>query len=114
MSEQEDRPAYLRGHRLRGETLRFDLGREEEELRILARASRSGRAAKTLIKEGPLRVTLAVLENGAALEEHRVAGPVSLHVLHGRLKLKMPSGDAELAEGGLVALDQGVAHSATG
>lgn len=105
MTERAEGPAYLREHRLHGEVLRFELDPEEQQLRTRAHRSNSGRAAKTLVKEGPLRIALAVLEPGAALEEHKVAGPVSIHVLHGVLKLSAPQGEVEIGPGGLIALD---------
>jgi quercetin dioxygenase-like cupin family protein len=105
-------PEYLKSHRLRGEILRFAIEAEERTLRALAGSSGAGRGAKTLVKEGPLRITLVVLRRGAALEEHQVTGPVSIHVLSGRLRVDMRGGTITLAAGELAALDAGVAHAA--
>lgn len=112
MSEDSKIPQYLKTHRLRGEILRFAIGAEERTLRALAGSSGAGRGAKTLVKEGPLRITLVVLRRGAALEEHQVAGPFSMHVLSGRLRVDTPSGTITLAAGDLAALDADVAHAA--
>ncbi|MHB8731137.1 MAG: cupin domain-containing protein [bacterium] len=105
-------PQYLKTHRLRGEILRFGIGAEERMLWALADSSGAGRGAKTLVKEGPLRITVVVLRRGASLEEHQVTGPVSIHVLSGRLRLDTRSGTITLAAGELAALDAGVAHAA--
>jgi len=108
----EQTPEYLRTHRLRAEILRFTIGTEERMLRASAASSGAGRAAKTLVKEGPLRITLVALRKGATLEEHQIAGPVSIHALGGTLRLSTRQGAVDLATGELLALDAGVAHAA--
>jgi quercetin dioxygenase-like cupin family protein len=105
-------PQYLRTHQLRGATLRFALGPEQRALWALAGSSGVGRSAKTLVKEGPLRITLVALRRGAALEQHQVAGPVSIQVLAGRLRVDTPAGAMTLAADELAALDAGVGHGA--
>lgn len=105
-------PHCLQTHRLRGEILRFAIGAEERMLRASAGSSGAGRAAKTLVKEGPLRITLVALRRGAALAEHQVTGPVAIQVLSGRLRLDTRGGTITLAAGELAALDAGVAHAA--
>jgi quercetin dioxygenase-like cupin family protein len=112
MSGETRIPNYLQTHRLHGEILQFAMDAEARALQTLAESSGAGRAAKTLIKAGPLRITLAALRRGAALEPHQVTGPVSLHVLSGRLRVGTGAGTATVAAGGLVALDAGVAHTA--
>lgn len=112
MAADEKVPAYLRTHRLRGEVLRFTVGTEERALQAMAASAASGRAAKTLVKDGPLRITLAVLRRDAALEEHQIEGPVSIHTLRGRVRVVTPEGKIELGPGEIAALDAGVAHSA--
>lgn len=111
MSDASNVPQYLRSHRLRGEVLRFTIGPEEGMLRDLAAAG-GGRAAKTLVKEGPLRITLVTLRRGAALEEHQVTGPLSIQVLRGALRLDTRGGAVTLGADELAALDAGVAHAA--
>ena len=112
MAANEKVPQYLRTHRLRSEVLRFTIETEERALQALAASSGSGRAAKTLVKEGPLRITLATLRKGATLEEHQITGPVSIHALRGGLRVVTPQGNVDLATGELAALDAGVAHAA--
>jgi quercetin dioxygenase-like cupin family protein len=102
---------YLKTHTLTGAVLSFSLAAEDTALRERASKARSGRAAKTLVKDGPLRVTLMVLRKGAALSPHQVDGIVSLHVLRGRLRVSA-EGVMDLASGGLVVLDKEVAHTA--
>lgn len=106
------KPAVLRTRRLAGKTLTFLLGAEDDTLREFAEAAPSGRAGKTLVKHGPLRITLVALKKGAALPAHQVAGPVSIHTIRGCLRLTTDNGDLDVPAGGLVALGPGVLHTA--
>lgn len=113
MPAKQKVPVYLRTHRLRGKVLRFTLGAEDDMLREQAASSRSGRAAKTLIKQGPFRVTLVAMRKGTALQEHQVAGPLSIQAIRGCLRVTTSQGDIDVPPGGLVGLESGVVHSAT-
>ena len=104
---------YLRRHQISGPLLRFRLACEEVALREqTAVSSTTGRAGKILVKEGALRITQVMLRKGAPLGSHEIAGPTSIHVLRGRLRLTTSDGELELQSGDLVALDAGVAHAA--
>jgi len=105
--------AFERTQRLRGDALAFLLPRESETLAVRAQASSSGRAARTLVKEGPLRVTLVALKAGASLQQHQVAGPSSIQALNGMARVETPAGTTVLPPGGLIVLDAGVAHTVT-
>jgi quercetin dioxygenase-like cupin family protein len=105
--------AVLRTRRLAGRILRFLIGAEDETLREFADTSKSGRAAKTLVKQGPLRVTLVALKRGTALPPHHVDGPVSIQVLRGYLELTTDKGAIPLPSGILVTLEAGLTHAAT-
>ena len=74
--EEVKKSAVLRSRRLSGKLLTFSFGEEDETLRQFAAVSTTGRAAKTMIKQGPLRITLVALRKGTVLPRHRVAGPV--------------------------------------
>jgi len=104
---------YLRTHRLAGKVLAFSLDEEARALQTKAGAAKNGRAAKTIVKEGPLNVTVVALKKGAKLQRHQVDEPVTVHVLKGKLDVSTADGDTQLAAGGLVAINAGVAHSAT-
>ena len=105
-------PTYLRTHQLRGSVMHFALSAEDAGLRARASASKSGRAAKTLVKEGPLRITLVALTQGTVLGSHEVAGPLSIQSLRGHLRILTDTGDVDVPAGSLAVLDAGVAHSA--
>jgi quercetin dioxygenase-like cupin family protein len=102
---------YLKTHTLSGAALSFSLSTEDAALRERAAAARSGRVAKTLVKEGRLRVTLIALRRGAALGAHQVDGVVSVQILRGRARVSAEGKLVDLSSGGLLVLDQEVTHT---
>ena len=106
------KPMVERTRRLSGRMLAFLLGAEDDTLREFAKASKSGRAAKTLIKQGPLRITLIALTRGTVLPSHQVAGPVSIQTVRGSLEVAAGKRKVEVPEGSLLALAPSVAHTA--
>jgi quercetin dioxygenase-like cupin family protein len=108
---------YLRTHTISGAALSFSLSGEDAALRDKAAGAPSGRAAKTLVKDGSLRVTLAALRKGATLQRHQVEGAVSIHVLRGRARIAVggPSTPAHTEDVGLaqlLVLQEGAPHTA--
>jgi quercetin dioxygenase-like cupin family protein len=110
--QKEKKSAVLRTRRLSGRRLTFLIGEEDETLRELAATSESGRAAKTLVKQGSLRITLVALKKGTALPSHQVAGPVSIQTIRGCLRLATDNGTIDVPAGSLITLEAGVAHTA--
>lgn len=106
------KPMVERTRRLSGRMLAFLLGAEGDTLRAFAAASKSGHAAKTLIKQGPLRITLVALTRETILPSHQVAGPVSIQTLRGSLEVAAGKKKVEVPEGGLLTLAPSVAHTA--
>ncbi len=104
--------AVLRVRRLAGRRLTFMLGAEDDTLREFAETSKTGRAGKTLVKEGPLRITLVALKKGTALPSHHVEGPISIQTIRGCLTLTTERGDVDVPAGTLIALAPGVIHTA--
>ena len=98
--------------RLAGPALRFDLAAEAEALRTEDAWGRFDRSAKTLVKEGDLRVVLTALKPGARLAEHRADAHVVVQTVSGRVRLRLPDRDetAELPAGHVLVLEPGVAH----
>ena len=105
-----NRHVYLQTHQVSGRALSFGLAREDVALREQAGWSRTGRAGKTLVKEGSLRITQLALCKGSTLGSHQIAGAVSMQVLRGRLRLTTSDGEVVLEPGELVALGVGVDH----
>lgn len=68
---------------LAGNLLVFDL---QDEMRTVREALGVAptRIARTLVKDGPLRLTLIGMSPGGSLREHEAAGPITIHVLDGR------------------------------
>ena len=104
--------AVLRVRRLAGRRLIFMLGAEDDTLREFAEASKTGRAGKTLVKEGPLRITLVALKKGTTLPSHHVEGPISIQTIRGCLTLTTERGDVDVPAGILIALGSGIIHTA--
>lgn len=99
--------------------LRTSLGEEAFRLVSHDALQRTGRTARTLVKDGPLRVTLIALAAGGEIAEHHADGPVTVQVLRGTLRMAVQAeGDAGaepavwlLEEGDLLSLEAGVRHA---
>jgi quercetin dioxygenase-like cupin family protein len=96
---------------LSGDVLVFDLAVERERSADPAIMDRTGRSARTLLKDGPLRVTLVVLAAGAELAEHQAEGPITLQPLDGRIRFTALGRSHELGPGEMLAAGRGVRHS---
>ncbi len=72
-----------------------------------------GRSARTLVKEGPLRLTLMALAPGGVLPAHSTEGPVTIHVLQGEVAFVAQGRGYSLSAGEVLVLAAGVTHSAT-
>lgn len=101
---------YLRTHTIAGAVLAVDLKRESASLLEKAGASAALRAAKTLVKQGDLRVTLTALKAGGTLQKHVVQGELTVQALSGRAQLTAGDRAIVLATGTLVSLATGVQH----
>lgn len=98
---------------LSGQPLHFRLG--EGRLPALLDESllaRTGRSARTLVKDGPLRITLVALGAGGSLAPHRAGGPIAVHVLSGRVEFRAGDESWMLEPGDLLSLAAGVEHAA--
>jgi quercetin dioxygenase-like cupin family protein len=73
---------------------------------------RSGRNARTLVKNGPLRVILIMVRAGGRIAPHRAACPITVQVLEGDIRFHAAGRDHRLAAGDLLVLDAGVEHDA--
>jgi quercetin dioxygenase-like cupin family protein len=89
-------------HRLTRDELTLDTGLLEAH----------GRTARTLVKEGPLRLTLMALAKDGVLPEHRTDGPVSIQVLQGDVVFTALASEYPLATGDVLVFAAGVAHAA--
>jgi quercetin dioxygenase-like cupin family protein len=71
-----------------------------------------GRTARTLVKEGPLRLTLIALAAGGVMPEHHTDGPVTIHVLKGEVVFSALETSYPLLTGEVLVFAAGVVHSA--
>jgi quercetin dioxygenase-like cupin family protein len=74
--------------------------------------ARHGRSARTLVKEGVLRLTIVALTAGGTLPVHSTAGPVSVHVLEGEVVFDALGSEYLLRAGDILVLAPNIAHSA--
>jgi len=84
---------------LAGEKLTFDLDGQIAELRRDEHYVRSGRVGRTLVKAGPLRLTLTLIAEGVDIGTHHAAAPMTLHVLQGRLRYGVDEEEFEMGQG---------------
>ena len=99
--------------RLTGPALRFDVAAEVEALRGEPAWERFDRNARTLVKDGGLRVVLTALKSGAALSEHQVSARVMVQTVRGHLRLHLTEKDTitvDLPAGQLAVLQPGITH----
>jgi quercetin dioxygenase-like cupin family protein len=103
----------LHGRQLQGHTLTFDLNREMDALLARAHIEADGLASKTLVKQGPMRITLVTVRQGAALHAHHVEAPSSIQVLRGTMRFMSDSGEVLIAADDLLTLAPAVVHEGT-
>lgn len=96
---------------IEGEVLVRHLTRDER-LIDPALLARNGRTARTIVKEGPLRLTIIAIAAGGELPTHSTDGPVSIHVLEGEVTFEAVGCEYPLTSGELLVLAPGVPHSA--
>jgi quercetin dioxygenase-like cupin family protein len=90
---------------------------EDERTIDQALLARHGRSARTLVKEGPLRLTIIAISAGGVLPAHSTAGPIAAYVLEGEITFDALGREYGLTTGDILTLAPGVehsAHSATG
>lgn len=97
---------------IEGEVLINHLTRDEWMIDqdILAK---HGRTARTLVKEGPVRLTLMALAPGGNLPTHSTASPVTIHLIEGDALFKALEYEYPLKAGDVLVLAPDVEHSDT-
>lgn len=95
-----------------GVALSFSL---DDELRVLRQELEAvgERVGRTILKNGPLRVTLVGLKPGGTLRSHRADGPITIHVVEGAIDFEVGGEVWPLPTGTLFSLEAGHAHSVT-
>jgi quercetin dioxygenase-like cupin family protein len=89
--------------------LEFDIPSELEQLHREV-GWQSGHNAKTLVKHDGLRIVLIALKARSMIPEHHTEAQISIQTVVGRIQVRAQGRSFDLRAGGLLALDQGVAH----
>lgn len=97
---------------LANEVIRHEIGTELKKLEEAPSWQReSGRSAETLVKYEEFRIILVRMKPGSYMSHHRAEGPISIHGLHGKIRVHLPDDRTEeLKEGDLLTLDRGLEH----
>jgi len=93
-----------------GPNLTFDLARHIDELRGDENYARTGRAGRTLVKEGALRLVLVVMAGGVEIGTHRADTPMTLQTLQGRLRYRVGEERFEIGRGEVLYFGPGHAR----
>lgn len=96
---------------LAGRPLILRLGQDRSGLIDAEQLEKSGRAARTLVKDGTLRVTLVAIAPGGQLAAHTAPGPIAVHVLKGTITFSVGDEAWTLEPGDLLSLEGGVRHA---
>ncbi len=91
----------------------LDLTSLTAELRAEAAYERQGHTARTVTREDDLRVVLMVMKAGSHLPEHRANSTVSVQIIVGRVRLRLPAHSVELHAGQVLILERGLVHDVT-
>ncbi|HSM03831.1 MAG TPA: hypothetical protein VK858_04390 [Longimicrobiales bacterium] len=95
---------------LAGPNLTFDLAEQITELRADEMYLRSGRSGRTLVKAGPLRLTLTCLASGVEVGTHQADLPMTLQPLEGRLRYRVGGERFEIGAGEVLFFGPGHAQ----
>ena len=95
---------------LSADVLVFDLEKEQGVTADPALLERSGKNARTLLKSGPLRVSLVVLAAGGEIAEHQSEGPITVQPVQGSVRFSAQGRDYDLRPGEVLAAGPGVRH----
>ncbi len=101
-------PVYLQSHVITGDRITFSLEQEGRELIAQAGTNRRG---VTLFKDHGVSLVLLAMPSGNDIADHTVAGPVTVQVLSGRVKIQLENESIDGYPGTLAVLGPGVAHS---
>lgn len=91
--------------------LRFNLEAEAKQLRRAeAWCGSSGPSSTTLVHHPDLRLVLVAMRAGVVMSDHRTIARITVHALHGRVRLRLPDRTENLAAGEILVLDRGIVH----
>ncbi len=100
-------PAHVAERHLEDEVRKLDLAGQAAEL---LKEAGGGQGARTLAKQGSLRVVLLALARGARIPQHRAAAPISVQVLSGAVRFHVEGKDALLEPGRALVVARDLPH----
>ena len=94
------------------EVIRHNITTELEKLKDAPSWQRdSGRSSETLVKYDEFRIVLVRMKPGSYMSNHKAEGPISIHVIHGSVRVHLPEDRMEdLKAGDLLTLDRCLEH----
>lgn len=106
------RASLTRLPELANEVIRRNLSNELEKLKNAQSWQReSGRSAETLVKYEEFRIVLVRMKSESYMSHHRAEGPISIHVLDGKIRVHLPEDrNEDLAPGDLLTLERCLEH----
>ncbi len=96
---------------LNGDVLVHHLTQDERTLDA-ALLARHGRTGRTIVKEGPLRLTMMGIAAGGHIPAHRTDARVTIHVLDGAVIFDAQGREYPLQTGDVLIIAPGVEHEA--
>lgn len=91
--------------------LTFDLRALVQQIKSEETWRKGERATMPLFKTERMRVLLVALRAGTKLSSHRADGPITVHVLEGRIAFSAESQTVTLADGQMLSLQAGLPHA---
>jgi len=110
LATEQTADAERPGLHLADPLLALDIPAELARLRDEETWRRTGRHARTLIKDADLRVVLIALGAGMRMEEHHAPGRITVQTLAGRLTLHAAGQTVDLPVGHVLTLGPAVPH----
>jgi quercetin dioxygenase-like cupin family protein len=95
---------------LSGEVLVHHLTEDERTIDQTLLAQH-GRSARTLVKQGPLRLTLIAIAPGGDMAAHSASGPVSMHIVEGEIAFSALGHEYVAKPGDILVMAPGVEHA---
>lgn len=95
---------------LSGNVLHLKINREAKVLEEGDALASTGHSARTIAKQGSLRLTLIAVAAGGHVRTHRAGSPVSVQVLKGNARMHVEGRDYHLETGDLLVLGADIEH----
>jgi quercetin dioxygenase-like cupin family protein len=104
------RTAAREDREVSGPAVTFAIADEIKRLRQEPEWISGDRNSVTVVKTSNLSVVLTAIKKGAKLCGHQVEGPITLHVISGRIQFSVAGEPRAIGAGTVIALDNDVPH----